>query len=1058
MRPTPVSSLRRSLTKPRTCSGTYLETLKNRIELDFIIGVFGLPVYQPHWDWPWGAWLLFAFLLAPPPIVIACILYQRAMDGQADDDGGSRKLQATYSQRQARREFGRAVDLIERDEYETKARELDKPSTNPAHNYGRKERRLDGTMRLCYLARTAVCLSLPGLPWMPSILVLWACTPLVSTPPLHPTDPRIPVAYLRSQLLLHRRNIRLAVLSLVLLNPGPNLKGLELLGVYELRQDWLYVYRDYGVEMEVYFIVVCVCMWLLICLLVAMLVCIGEPFGCLPTRLTKDGFATPSCWHIHLQRLSPRCVGFGVVLSVMLPEGWLMMLPALPALFDKRNQPAEAASELPAKSGRSAAQSHASNATSVASSSVVSFEKAPHWISVARDLNAPMSRRYPRPARVLGTARRWLSVFGLGCCCPKTAVGCAAISLSVSFFAAVAIAGSIILIMLHYRSKDGPIVRLSDRQVEAWPPHWESDDLVKFAGLTAMASVLCLVRSCFIGCIVHHTNRATALAELYSETAGKYEDGIDDDGRYLLTVGDATSERYSERRDEEKGERSDASDKMVMDMTVAHPTQSVGGVFEFICASKSQSDQRELIDKLKRPDGWKAAIIEEIETSLDPVKGDPRFDAAQAEEWLDNLHYVAHEVAGTSYKAFHNGWLRDTLPDGRPRDDRKGKRLADFVQDERAQKAGLTEGHVLALRLYSTSCYAMFNMPLRDTEKASRKDKRLKLSKDHPLPLTVSILCDGLKKLRIGSGLAPRLNAQSSISANLSAGVSCREGPGGASLELGGGGRRRSSLLGTAPSTARTPGGKASVGEEVELGEVGETAAADAGSSAVNTGVGQSLGAVEGLPQQRSTLGGAPQSCRSRFSMQSVEPLAQPLADQLRRSDSHGISGKEPRKAVRILWRGLRGLKPNADFFDKGGCELGAMSTTEDLGIAIRYALDGVVGTHATPHTALLLRFNVDDFSKDGADIQWLSAFPHEREFLYPPLVTGLEDQILTSSFPPSLSLATCPHFSRSLLLTPPFSSPPPAQLDTADEAAAARPGARRQHHLPDYQHCARLP
>ena len=290
----------------------------------------------------------------------------------------------------------------------------------------------------------------------------------------------------------------------------------------------------------------------------------------------------------------------------------------------------------------------------------------------------------------------------------------------------------------------------------------------------------------------------------------------------------------------------------------------------------------------------------------------------------------------------------------------------------------------------------MFNAPLRDTEKASRKDKRLKLSKDHPLPLTVSILCDGLKKLRVGSGLAPRLNAQTSVSTGLSATVSCGDSA-GASVELVGGGRRRSSMLGTAPSAARLPVGTASEVDEAELGQIGgapaegETAASDAASLGSSAGGRQSPMAVGGPPQQRWTLGGATPSCRARLSMKSVEPLAQPLGDHLRRLDS--LSAKEPRKAVRILWRGLRGLKPNADFFDKGGCELGAMSTTEDLGIAIRYALDGVVGTHATPHSALLLRFNVDDFSKDGADIQWLSAFPHEREYLYPPLTRLMKPQ-----------------------------------------------------------------
>ena len=56
------------------------------------------------------------------------------------------------------------------------------------------------------------------------------------------------------------------------------------------------------------------------------------------------------------------------------------------------------------------------------------------------------------------------------------------------------------------------------------------------------------------------------------------------------------------------------------------------------------------------------------------------------------------------------------------------------------------------------------------------------------------------------------------------------------------------------------------------------------------------------------------------------------------------------------------------------------MSTTSDLKVALAYAK----GTK----TALLFRMRLDanQFLQKGVDISSLSAFPHEREFLYPPL------------------------------------------------------------------------
>ena len=81
------------------------------------------------------------------------------------------------------------------------------------------------------------------------------------------------------------------------------------------------------------------------------------------------------------------------------------------------------------------------------------------------------------------------------------------------------------------------------------------------------------------------------------------------------------------------------------------------------------------------------------------------------------------------------------------------------------------------------------------------------------------------------------------------------------------------------------------------------------------------------------------------------------------------------------LWRGIKNTRITEEFLNgrTGGTELGLMSTTRDLKIAVEYSksLEG---------NALLFKFKVDNIKQFGADVSWLSAFPTEKEILYPPL------------------------------------------------------------------------
>ena len=53
------------------------------------------------------------------------------------------------------------------------------------------------------------------------------------------------------------------------------------------------------------------------------------------------------------------------------------------------------------------------------------------------------------------------------------------------------------------------------------------------------------------------------------------------------------------------------------------------------------------------------------------------------------------------------------------------------------------------------------------------------------------------------------------------------------------------------------------------------------------------------------------------------------------------------------------------------------MSTSEDIGVAVSYS---------TSRRALVLKLRTDSFLSRGADVSYLSAFPAEKEVVFPPL------------------------------------------------------------------------
>ena len=80
------------------------------------------------------------------------------------------------------------------------------------------------------------------------------------------------------------------------------------------------------------------------------------------------------------------------------------------------------------------------------------------------------------------------------------------------------------------------------------------------------------------------------------------------------------------------------------------------------------------------------------------------------------------------------------------------------------------------------------------------------------------------------------------------------------------------------------------------------------------------------------------------------------------------------------LFRGMSNRKIFEEFMTAGGTELAPMSTTAELKVALQYSQ----GPADTINTLLWLR--TENFMDRGVDLEWLSAFPHEKEYLYPPL------------------------------------------------------------------------
>merc|ERR1712196_98603 len=76
-------------------------------------------------------------------------------------------------------------------------------------------------------------------------------------------------------------------------------------------------------------------------------------------------------------------------------------------------------------------------------------------------------------------------------------------------------------------------------------------------------------------------------------------------------------------------------------------------------------------------------------------------------------------------------------------------------------------------------------------------------------------------------------------------------------------------------------------------------------------------------------------------------------------------------------WRGMRDLQVPKEFLEHGGTETAPCSTTTDIGIAVSFSASKNV---------LIMQLHCRSFMHRGANLAFLSAYPDQVEYLYPPL------------------------------------------------------------------------
>jgi hypothetical protein len=110
-----------------------------------------------------------------------------------------------------------------------------------------------------------------------------------------------------------------------------------------------------------------------------------------------------------------------------------------------------------------------------------------------------------------------------------------------------------------------------------------------------------------------------------------------------------------------------------------------------------------------------------------------------------------------------------------------------------------------------------------------------------------------------------------------------------------------------------------------------------------------------------------------------------------------------------FLWRGMKDVQVPAEFERRGGTELACLSTTKSETVARKFAtLKAQEGEGKK--SAVLLKLRMTSPLSIGASIKFLSAYPGEEEYLYPPLTflrpcqaASTEDNVQVLTVEPTL-------------------------------------------------------
>ena len=316
--------------------------------------------------------------------------------------------------------------------------------------------------------------------------------------------------------------------------------------------------------------------------------------------------------------------------------------------------------------------------------------------------------------------------------------------------------------------------------------------------------------------------------------------------------------------------------------------------------------------------------------------------------------------------------------------------LADFVALPVARRAQLEEAHVVALRLYSTAAFRALNAPMRRL-KLSRTRRGgdgsplplepPQLETPHPQPVTMAFLYEALKRMRAAAGCEEawecrhRTETPQSIS---DPGLSDR-GPLRRISLTRGSCTRRSRPTGLARRRSNKTESLEWPVEEVwrSSGEPSGICTKRVNSCPGRQNVSNKQDEDEGNGVRPARSGSTGSSLRVAAAVLIVLSRIRRFATS-RRITAPGVPVELGEG--RMLWRGMGDTRASSRFLAFGGTELACCSTSSRLEVAARYA------TAAGSATTLIFCVKTSTFMNTGVDISAFSAFPHEKEFLYPPL------------------------------------------------------------------------